>query len=36
MTSEYVLHYTKGDDFIKLVDLSAHPPLQLPTIDYLT
>lgn len=36
MTSEYVPHYTKGDDFIKLVDLSAHPPLQLPTIDYLT
>lgn len=35
MTSEYVLHYVKGDDFIKIVDLSDHPPLKLPTIDYL-
>lgn len=34
-TSEYVLHYVKGNDFIKIVDLSAHPPLQLPTADYL-
>lgn len=34
-TSEYVLHYIKGDDFIKLVDLSAHPPLNLPSAEYL-
>ena len=34
-TSEYVLHYIKGDDFIKLVDLSAHPPLNLPSLEYL-
>ncbi|MFW2177973.1 MULTISPECIES: hypothetical protein [unclassified Moraxella] len=35
MTSEYVLHYVKGDDYIKLVDLSAHPPLKLPMESYL-
>ncbi|MDO4440591.1 MAG: hypothetical protein Q4B81_00225 [Moraxella sp.] len=34
-TSEYVLHYIKGDDFIKIVDLSAHPPLHLPDASYL-
>ncbi|MDO4450777.1 MAG: hypothetical protein Q4B79_07470 [Moraxella sp.] len=34
-TSEYVLHYIKGDDFVKLVDLSAHPPLNLPSLEYL-
>lgn len=35
LTSEYVLHYVKGDDFIKIVDLSDHPPLKLPSLDYL-
>lgn len=35
MTSEYVLHYIKGDGFIKIVDLSAHPPLHLPNETYL-
>lgn len=34
-TSEYVLHYVLGDGFIKIVDLSAHPPLNLPTVDEL-
>lgn len=34
-TSEYVLHYIKGENFIKIVDLSAHPPLHLPSLDYL-
>lgn len=29
-TSEYVLHYILGDDFIKIVDMSPHPPLRLP------
>lgn len=29
-TSEYVLHYVLGDDFIKIVDMSPHPPLILP------
>lgn len=34
-TSQYVVHYIKGNDFIKIVDFSAHPPFQLPTEDYL-
>lgn len=34
-TSQYVLHYIKGDGFIKIVDFSAHPPFQLPTDEYL-
>lgn len=34
-TSKYVIHYIKGDDFIKIVDFSAHPPFQLPIEDYL-
>lgn len=29
-TSEYVLHYILGDDFIKIVAMSPHPPLILP------
>lgn len=29
-TSEYVLHYILGDDFIKIVEMSPHPPLILP------
>ncbi|MDO4223032.1 MAG: hypothetical protein Q4D05_03260 [Acinetobacter sp.] len=28
--SQYVLHYVLGDGFIKIVDLSPHPPLELP------
>lgn len=35
LTSEYVLHYIKGDGFIKIVDMTAHPPLKLPTKEYL-
>lgn len=32
-TSEYVLHFQKiSDTHIKLVDLSYHPPMQLPTL----
>lgn len=34
--SEYVLHYILQDDYIVLVDLSAHPPFELPSEDYLT
>ena len=34
-TSEYVLHYIRGDGFIKLVALSPHPPLALPQPEYL-
>ncbi len=33
--SEYVLHYCKGDDFIKIVDMSPHPPFILPSDNYL-
>ena len=34
-TSEYILHYVKGNDFIKIVDYSDHPPFKLPKEDYL-
>jgi len=34
-TSEYILHYIKGDGFIKIVDFSAHPPFKLPAETYL-
>lgn len=34
-TSEYVLHYIKGENFIKIIDLSPHPPLILPSEEYL-
>lgn len=29
-TSEYVLHYIRLDDTIKLVAMSSHPPFELP------
>lgn len=29
------LDHLTDDDFIKIVDLSPHPPFQLPNIDYL-
>ena len=35
MTSEYVLHYQRFDDEIVLVDMSPHPPFELPSVDYL-
>ncbi|WP_071058475.1 hypothetical protein [Pelistega sp. MC2] len=35
LTSEYVLHYIKGDGYIKIVDMTAHPPMILPKIEYL-
>lgn len=28
--SEYILHYIKGNGFIKLVSMSYHPPFELP------
>ena len=34
-TSEYILHYIKGDGFIKIVDFSAHPPFKLPAEKHL-
>ncbi|QIW16085.1 hypothetical protein A4G20_06945 [Pasteurellaceae bacterium RH1A] len=34
-TSEYILHYIKGDGFIKIVDFTAHPPFKLPSERYL-
>ncbi|WP_230657758.1 hypothetical protein [Psychrobacter sp. I-STPA10] len=34
-TSEYVLHYMKGDDYIRIVDISPHPPFKLPDESYL-
>lgn len=33
--SEYVLHYTLGDDEIVLIDLDSHPPFNLPKEDKL-
>lgn len=30
--SEYILHYMRFDDSIKLVALSYHPPFELPTL----
>lgn len=36
LTSEYVIHYQQiTPDHIKLVDMSWHPPLSLPTEPYL-
>ncbi len=35
MVSEYILHYVKGDNEIKIVDMSYHPPFELPSEDYL-
>lgn len=34
-TSEYILHYLRGEGFIKIVDFSAHPPFKLPHETYL-
>lgn len=34
-TSRYILHYVKGDGFIKVVDFNQHPPFCLPTTHYL-
>lgn len=33
--SEYILHYIREQDFIVIVDMSAHPPFELPKDDYL-
>ncbi len=35
MVSEYILHYVKGEQEIKIVDMSSHPPFVLPSEDYL-
>ncbi|MCP2041929.1 hypothetical protein L1281_002547 [Neisseria sp. HSC-16F19] len=35
MTSKYVIHYIKGEGFIKIVDFSEHPPFKPPTEPYL-
>lgn len=32
--SEYVLHYIRESDYIILVDMSPHPPLQLPSSEH--
>lgn len=34
-TSEYVLRYILNDDEIILVNMSVHPPFDLPSVDYL-
>ncbi|MDO9676726.1 hypothetical protein Q7267_09105 [Glaesserella parasuis] len=34
-TSEYVLHYQRVSDRVKIVDYSAHPSFNLPTASYL-
>lgn len=33
--SEYVLHYIRGEDYIKIVDLDSHPPFTLPSDEYI-
>ncbi len=33
--SEYILHYIKGEHEIKIVDMSSHPPFELPSREYL-
>ncbi|MBV7388307.1 hypothetical protein KRX11_06580 [Pasteurellaceae bacterium TAE3-ERU1] len=35
-TSEYILHYILGHNFIKIVDMTPHPPFILPSLTYLT
>ncbi|STZ09204.1 Uncharacterised protein [Moraxella caprae] len=35
MTSECILHYQRFDDKIILVDISTHPPFELPNQDKL-
>lgn len=35
-TSEYLIHYIRENDFIVIVDMSPHPPFELPSGDYLT
>ncbi|OOF52781.1 hypothetical protein [Rodentibacter genomosp. 2] len=34
-TSEYVVHYQRLENIVKIIDYSAHPPLNLPTENYL-
>lgn len=34
-TSQYILHYIKGDGYIKIVDFTPHPPFALPHPTYL-
>lgn len=34
-TSEYVIHYQKLGNMIRLVDYSSHPPFKLPSESYL-
>lgn len=36
LTSEYILHYCYYDDVIVLVDISTHPPFELPSADKLS
>ena len=36
LTSEYILHYCHYDGVIVLVDISTHPPFDLPSVDKLT
>lgn len=33
--SEYILHYIRENDHIILVDMTPHPPFELPKEDYL-
>lgn len=33
MTSQYVLHYSRYDEFIVLIDIVSHPPFALPSIE---
>ncbi len=33
--SQYILHYIRGDNTVKIVDFNRHPPFRLPRADYL-
>ncbi len=33
--SEYIVHYIRGDNTVKIVDFNRHPPFRLPSTDYL-
>lgn len=33
--SEYILHYIRGENTVKIVDFNRHPPFRLPRSDYL-
>lgn len=35
-TSKYLLHFLRGENYIKIVDMNDHPPFALPDINSFT